>query len=107
MLNNLAVQYILVAYKLVAYKKKECIEDNISIKLQGNKLIPTDHVKYLGLYIDKNLSWNYHIKQLSLKLSRANGILSKLRHYAPWKLFYRFIMQFFKHTYLMGVQYGL
>ena len=59
------------------------VEDNISIKLQGIKLIPTDYVKYLGLYIDKHLSWNYHIKQLSLKLSRANGILSKLRHYAP------------------------
>ena len=35
------------------------------------------------MYIDKYLSWNYHILQLSKKLSKGNGILSKLRHTAP------------------------
>ena len=34
------------------------------------------------MFIDKYLSWNYHILQLNKKLSRANGILSRLRHYA-------------------------
>ena len=34
------------------------------------------------MYIDKYLSWIFHIQQLSKKLSRANGILSKLRHNA-------------------------
>ena len=41
------------------------------------------YVKYLGMFIDKHLSWNMHILQLSKKLSRANGILSKLRHHVP------------------------
>ena len=57
--------------------------DSISIKFNKIKLVPVDHVKYLGMYIDKYLSWTFHIQQLSKKLSRANGILSKLRHYAP------------------------
>ena len=57
--------------------------DGISIKFNNKKLIPVDNVKYLGMYIDKYLSWNFHIQQLSNKLSRANGILSKLRHNAP------------------------
>ena len=35
------------------------------------------------MYIDKHLTWNFHILQLSKKLSRANGILSKIRYYAP------------------------
>ena len=35
------------------------------------------------MYIDKYLSWNFHMKQLSQKLSRVNGILSKRRHNAP------------------------
>ena len=55
----------------------------ISIQFNGKKLIPGDYVKYLGMHIDKHLSWNFHIIQLSKKLSRANGIISKLRHYAP------------------------
>ena len=40
-----------------------------------------DKIKYL--YIDKYLSWNYRIQHISTKLSRANGILSKLTHNAP------------------------
>ena len=31
--------------------------------------------------IDKFVSWDFHITKLSNKLSRANGILSKLRHF--------------------------
>ena len=57
--------------------------DGISIKFNGKKLTPVDKIKYLGMYIDKYLNWNFHIQHLSKKLSRANGILSKLRHNAP------------------------
>ena len=53
-----------------------------SIKFEGIKLIPSKYVKYLGVYIDENLSWSAHINELSQKLSRANGILAKLRYFA-------------------------
>ena len=33
--------------------------------------------------IDHNLSWDLQVKELSKKLSMANGIFSKLRHYVP------------------------
>ena len=39
-------------------------------------------MNYLGMYIDKYLNWNQHIEELSKKLSRTNGILSKLRYNA-------------------------
>ena len=35
------------------------------------------------MYLDSHLSWEYHLHELSKKLSRANGILSKLRYNAP------------------------
>ena len=38
------------------------------------------------MYLDKFLDWNQHIEELSKKLSRANGILSKLRYNAPLNL---------------------
>ena len=58
--------------------------DNITIKLNRRiKLKPVDFVKYLGMLIDKYLSWDFHINQLCKSLSRANGILSKLRYNAP------------------------
>ena len=43
-------------------------------------------LNYLGMYLDQHLTWEYHINQLSKKLSRANGIISKLRHNAPIKI---------------------
>ena len=71
--------------KLLMFKSKQRMlnSDSISIKLGGVKLIPADSVKYLGLHLDKYLSWDLQTNQLSKKLSRANGILSKLRHFAP------------------------
>ena len=59
---------------------------DISIKLDGIKRQPKDSVKYLGMFVDKHLAWNVQINQLSKKLGRANGILSKLRHNDPKKV---------------------
>ena len=57
-------------------KQRKLNNESISIKL-----IPSDIVKYLGLHLYKYLSWDVQFNQLSKKLSRANGILSKLRHF--------------------------
>ena len=57
--------------------------NSISIKLNGLKLTPVDFIKYLGMYIDHHLNWNIHIDELCKKLSKANGIISKLRYNAP------------------------
>ena len=69
--------------KLMIFKSKRKLipPDSFSIKINGFKLVPTDNIKYLGLHLDQNLSFDYHIKQLGKKLSRSNGILSKLRHF--------------------------
>ena len=53
------------------------------IMINGHKLTPTDHIKYLGIYLDSTLSGRYHCELLSNKLKRANGMLSKVRHYVP------------------------
>ena len=64
---------------------------------------PTNHVKYLGLYLDENLSWSVHINQLSKKLSRSNVILSKVRPFFYLKeQLYPYITQFFYSHLLYG-----
>ena len=40
-------------------------------------------VKYLELYIDENLSWSSHIKELLLQLVKSSGIFYKLRKDLP------------------------
>ena len=54
-----------------------------NIKLNGHLLTLAKSVMYLGIEIDKTLSWNNQIEVLAQKLGRTNRILSKLRYYIP------------------------
>ena len=53
----------------------------------------------MGVLLDCNLSWKYHINELSKKLSRTIGIFYKIRHFVPceilktlyYSLFYSFV----------------
>ena len=52
----------------------------------GKRLYPTESVKYLGVKIDITLSWQYHVNDLSIKLSRVNALLFKMRKYVSLKI---------------------
>ena len=56
---------------------------NFNIKINGHKIYPSNCIKYLGIYLDTTLSGNDHCEILEKKLKRANGMLSKVRHYVP------------------------
>lgn len=64
-------------------KVKQKVDYNLKLKLNGKKLPFTHFTKYVGLFIDQHLSWNIHFNHLAKKLSTANSIISKLRHYVP------------------------
>ena len=65
--------------------KQNKLEDDLKIKLCGKRLSPTQNVKYLGVKIDTNLSWQYHVNDLSIKLTRANALLFKMRKHVVLK----------------------
>ena len=50
-------------------------------KDHGAALKENEFTKYLGVLIDKTLSWTYHVNRVNLKISRGKAILTKLRHY--------------------------
>ena len=52
-----------------------------NIKIIGGPIKEKEFTKYLGVLIDKVLSWTYHINHVNLKISRGKAILTKLRHY--------------------------
>ena len=53
------------------------------IKIGGSRIKETESIKFLGVYLDKNLSFRSHINYISKKLSKSVGILNKLKHYLP------------------------
>ena len=66
---------------LVFHHVNKDINYDIRIKLDGKRLYPSNYVKYLGLLIDPHLTWSFHTKSLASKLTRAIGMLAKVRHF--------------------------
>ena len=63
-------------------RKKSAHE--LKIKIDGKKLIPSKFVKYLGILIDCHFTWQAHENVLHSKLSRAIGMLCKIRHFVKY-----------------------
>ena len=43
-----------------------------------SELSREDHIKHLGVLMDTNLSWKYHVKYVLNKVSKTIGLISKL-----------------------------
>ena len=66
---------------LIFRNPKKPLNYDLKLKLDGHRLYQSKYVKYLGVLIDPYLRWDYHIKTLAPKLSRAVGMLAKMRHF--------------------------
>ena len=87
---------------MYAISKKRSIH-NFTAKINDKPLEQCESYKYLGVYIDKNLSWKPHVNYVSTKISKACGAFSKTRHcvdIATLKCMYYALV----HSYL---RYGL
>ena len=65
--------------RVIFKSKQNKFEGDSEIKLGGKILYPPESVKYLGVKIDANLSWQYYVTDLSIKLNRANALLFSRR----------------------------
>ena len=57
--------------------------DTVSIKIGNCPIKQTRYVKFLGVLLDENLSWKYHLTELSKKLAPTCGMFFKVRHFLP------------------------
>ena len=57
--------------KFMIVSKKRKIHHQISVKINEEELEQCQSYKYLGVHIDKNLSWKAHIEHLCKKISKS------------------------------------
>ena len=73
---------------------------NLSISSTSDK--SDNQVKYLGLIFDSNLNWKPYLHELSKKVSRGIGVLSKVRCYVNrnilHQLYYSIIYPFLTYS---------
>ena len=55
--------------------------DNWTLKIDGMPIREVDVSKFLGVYIDKNVSWRVHIGKLITKISQTVGIIGRARSF--------------------------
>ena len=77
-----------------------CLFDNE--KNEYATLESKEYIKYLGILIDKNLTWQHHIDAFSLKISKTVGLLAKLRHFVPRQILLK-IYQSLIYPYITGL----
>ena len=94
--------------EVVLFKSSRKLTDvPLKLKLNGKRFYPTNSVKYLGINIDENLNWKQQISDTAINLNKANGILSKLRHFMDRKtLNSEYIMQYLNPIYITPYLFG-
>ena len=89
------------------YQRK--LNYSVNIEMIDNcTQIPTtlqceDHVKYLGVLLDSNLSWKFQINNVALKISRTVGVVAHLRHFVAHKT----LLNIYQSLILPYLTYGL
>ena len=58
----------------------------MNFRTSGQKINILCKPKYLGIILDKHLTFKYHLENLNLKLNRANCLLSKIGYYVRFPL---------------------
>ena len=71
-LNAYKISLNLKKTGMIIFKSKlKKLEGDFKIKLFGKRLYPAKSVKYLGVKINMNFTWQHHGNNLSVKLNRA------------------------------------
>ena len=82
--NKIALNSGKTTYVIFKHPSKP-VNFDFKLSIGGERILPSNHIKYLGILIDSNLNWKPQIDRVAFELKRANGILCKLRHMVPRK----------------------
>ena len=89
---------------IIFHQNTASIDHNLKLKLDGKRLSLSQSVKYLEVLLDEHFQWNDRIAQVKIKLNRAIGILSKIRHSANLTILKVVYHSLFGSNLLYGVQ---
>ena len=66
--------------------KTKTITKHLNFRINGQKVNIVKQTKYLGIYLDEHLTWNFQLDQIKSKLSRICGLLAKLKYFTKTDL---------------------
>ena len=67
---------------MIFHTKQKNIQKPI-LKIDNSEIEYVDNFNFLGIILDKHLSWKPHTDSISKKISKTIGIMTKLKHFLP------------------------
>ena len=82
---------------------KKRMENRFTLRLNGKTIFESKKIKYLGIIMDDELTWKFHIIELRKKLNRTIRMLFKIENIAPLRVLHSLYYALF-HSHL---SYGI
>ena len=84
-MNKLTINYEKTSFIIFKnYQNKFSFQ--LNLKINNKTIAETDEIKFLGIIIDKNLSWSSQIKKLLSDFRPISGLFFRLSEYTPKKI---------------------
>ncbi len=88
---------------VIFHSPKKSLDEAINLKIGKELVKQAKYVKFLGVLLDENLTWKYHLSELSKKLARTCGIFFKIRHLLPTNV----LVSLYNSLFSSFLQYGI
>ena len=78
------------------HRQKNISNINLQLFINNTKIEQVKEFDFLGMVIDECMTWNSHINKIAGKISRVNGVLSRLKRFVPsgiLKMIYNALIQ--------------
>ena len=67
--------------EFIIFRPTKKVDQRIKLRINQTTIMESNQIKYLGVLLDQNLLWNFHIAELCTKLSSAVGMLYKMKNF--------------------------
>ena len=99
--NKIMINADKTKYINYAYRRSTNID---LLKIGCYKGRETFSIKFLGVYLDKHLTFKSHVNYISKKISKSLGILHKLKFYLPLQIMKTLYLTFIYPYLLYGIE---
>ena len=72
--------------QIILFHPKTKTTKHLNFGISAQKVNIVKQIKYLRIYLDEHLTWNFQLDQIKSKLSRSCGLLAKLRYFTKTDL---------------------
>ena len=73
--NKLSLNIDKTNYMIMSAPRSKIKTDECNIMIDGKNIVRVPRTKFLGIILDENMSWKYHIEYICNKVSKCIGIL--------------------------------